>query len=167
MLSIAQPPRHHRPRHPGRPFRRALSTTALCLAVGAGTLAGAGVADAAPRDSLVGTWTATVDREGVTNSATFGFRRDGSLCLRTEGSSGTGTWRQAGDGTLNYRAREALRDPATGASAGVVRINQTGRQQGDRFSSSGISLVYDTEGRLTDTVRSTVRATRTSTDPAC
>ena len=146
------------------PRRRARPATALAGAalVAGALLIGSGSATAAPASGLVGTWSATVNRQGITNTATFVFTASGRFCLRTEASDGAGRYVSRGD-YLAYQADEKLRDPATGAPAGTVKVNQVGRQQGASLSSQGLSIVYDVAGKRTGQVVSKVTATRTST----
>lgn len=135
------------------------SARALVLVIMLSVLA-PGVASAAiveAETSLVGTWQAEVYREGATNAAILEFSESGKVCLSTHTSEGVGAWNQTTQ-HLSYTVKENLPN-------GYVDINQIGRQYRDnRFTSAGVSVVYDSTGKRIGKVVSVVVATRLSAD---
>ncbi|MFJ8253323.1 hypothetical protein [Streptomyces sp. NPDC094466] len=64
------------------------------------------------------------------------------------GGNGAGTWEPRGESGFVYRIAERLVDE-DGAYAGWVDIDHRAELDGDTFTSSGTSTVYDAEDNLT------------------
>jgi hypothetical protein len=143
---------------------------ALAVLLRLGMLDGTAKADkaAAPVDSHdqvpTGTWSATVVVDGTQfPTATMSFTGDGTLSITTPVSSATGVWRKR-DGTgFEYQAKETYK-PEPGLP-GYVLIDQRAVIDGDTFTSSGESQVYDQDGNFSKTVHTVVTGTLPSSAP--
>lgn len=158
------------PRARTRVRARAAALTAVVAALPL-TLpaAPAAAAPAAHATSPVGTWTATVSREGASYDVTLSFSRTFVACLTSPAGSSRGTWQRTAPTAFGYRIRELWFD-AAGNSEGWVDIDQRARQSSPAaFTSNGDSTVYLPDGTRSETVPVRITAVRTSSanPPAC
>lgn len=149
-----------------RPAVRACAVLALATGAVIST-GGASTASANP----VGFWQGTVTRQDGSGTVKLTFLATGRLCLTSSeaGSSGrgTGSWTATGTGSFSYRVREYLFD-SSGASLGFVDVSQQAVLSGRRFTSSGISEIYDAGGSHVGSAKATVEATRrVGASPSC
>ncbi|MEV8594596.1 hypothetical protein [Streptomyces sp. NPDC052012] len=141
------------------PARRALAGTALACALLSPLPAG--TAQAAPRAvGPVGTWQATVVREGATYDVTLSFATDRSVCLVSPAGASKGRWHHTGKDAFAYDIREMWYDP-NGTLEGWVDIAQSARRTGDTFTGSGTSTVHAPDGTVEARVPVQVSGTRT------
>ncbi|MFE7128070.1 hypothetical protein [Streptomyces sp. NPDC057617] len=108
------------------------------------------------RSGPAGAWTARIGRETETSANTFHFTGDGRVFLA---DGGAGTWTATGPASFGFRIAEPIYD-GTGACVGWVDIDQRAVLSGTTFTSEGVSLVRDSEGRTLRTTRVTVTASR-------
>jgi hypothetical protein len=111
----------------------------------------------------VGTWSGTVTRRGEPESIQLTFTESRRACLLTSDGESQGSWVPADPAGFDYEIVEALTDSSTGQPAGSVHITQNAQQDMDGFTSSGLSQVFDQNGKLIRSVTSTVSVTRMST----
>ena len=93
----------------------------------------------ARRTTPAGGWLAQVARPRETSASVFHFTPDGRAFVD---SGGAGSWTSSGPGRFSFRIAEPLFDDG-GACRGWVDINQDAVQDGDRFTSRGVSVVHD------------------------
>ncbi|QOV35726.1 hypothetical protein IM697_37700 [Streptomyces ferrugineus] len=149
----------------GRTARRAGGARALvgtALACALLSAPAAGTAQAAPRGPVpVGSWKATVVREGATYDVTLSFATDRSVCLVSPAGASKGRWHHTGRDAFDYRIRELWHD-AGGALEGWVDIAQSAKRTGAAsFAGSGTSTVHGADGTVVDTVPVEVTGVRT------
>jgi hypothetical protein len=147
------------PRRAGR--ARLFAGTALACAALLSPVA-AGTAQAAPPGlATVGTWQATVTREGAVYDVTLSFGTDRSVCLVSPAGASEGRWHRTGRDGFDYRIRELWHD-ANGTLEGWVDIAQSAKQTGpSAFAGSGVSTVHGADGTVEATVPVTVTGVRT------
>lgn len=138
---------------------RALSLAAAVALVSAvpaaGTATARPAADAAPAaavhktrtaaaDSPVGKWQVELLINGQIHTNTLYFTPDGRAFVRT---GGAGRW-EATDAThFTFRLAEPMID-TEGNYLGWIKVHQNAVLQGDTYTSSGISKVYDAQDNL-------------------
>ncbi|MFB7941262.1 hypothetical protein [Streptomyces sp. NPDC056049] len=114
-------------------------------------------------DTPVGTWREEFSVEGEAKSGTLHFSRTGRAFILTgpaNGGSGSGTWTATGENTFSYRIAERIVDVATGIYVGWVDIDHQAVQQGDSFTSTGVSRIYDADDALVLSVEMKAEGTR-------
>jgi hypothetical protein len=114
----------------------------------------------------VGTWSANTvrsDNPSTPDPSVISFTAHGSVCLRTPVSSGTGRWWREGHSAFNWEVKEVFQ-PGPGFP-GFVLIHQEGTLDGDTFTSTGESQVFDQNGKFEKKITAKVTGTRTSDSP--
>jgi hypothetical protein len=120
-------------------------------------------------DDPTGTWLAQVVRPSGTVESTFHFTAEGSARLiSVEGSarlgsgegSGDGVWSATAPGGFSYRVAEPILDES-GVCLGWAHIAQDAVQDGDTFTSTGVTVVRDADARLVREVAVRISARRT------
>ncbi|MBM7862194.1 class I SAM-dependent methyltransferase [Lentzea nigeriaca] len=112
--------------------------------------------------SPAGTWVERFSVDGVEKTGTLHFTPNGRVFIIAgppHGGAGAGSWRATGEGTFSYRIAERILGPG-GEFIGWVDIDHEAVQDGDSFSSTGVSRVYDAEDRLVTTVAMRADGTR-------
>lgn len=142
----------------------ALSGAALASTTAAGAETVTGTQVYIKAHPVVGSWHGTVQHQGGSGPISLNFASSGSVCLRSGGGSGghgegTGTWKSTGTNTFKFTVREYLYDSA-GKPTGSVDVNQSGSISGNTLSSSGISTIYDVNGKYIATAQATISAAR-------
>ncbi|MEU1280310.1 hypothetical protein [Streptomyces sp. NPDC005805] len=153
----------------GRSTRRGPRALAAAVLAGAAVFtlpatAGPAAAAAAPHGPRlavpVGSWTATVVREGARYDVTLSFGADRSVCLVSPAGASKGRWHRTGPAAFDYGIREYWRD-ANGTVEGWVDIAQSAKQTGASFAGSGVSTVHAADGTVEATVPVSITAVRT------
>lgn len=111
----------------------------------------------------VGTWREELLLDRGTYTSTIRFVRNGRALLLAgprPGCVGAGSWAVTGPGRFTFRLAELVFDP-DGTFTGWVDIEQHAVLDGDAFTSSGTSHVYDAEDRLLERAGVKARAART------
>ncbi|MEV5567843.1 hypothetical protein AB0L54_34060 [Streptomyces sp. NPDC052196] len=112
--------------------------------------------------SPVGTWKEELFLERGTYASTLRFTTNGrALLLRgpRPGCVGAGSWTATGENRFTFRIAELVYEE-DGTYTGWVDIEQHVVLDGDVFTSTGSSHVYDAEDRLLDRAEVTARGTR-------
>lgn len=107
-----------------------------------------------------GIWTARVARPRGTTSGTFVFSPNG-IALLVAGGVGGGSWGAAGRGRFTFRIAEPRLDEH-GGYLGWVHIEQEATGDGGAFTSSGVTTVYDADGRQAYRTEVSISAVRDS-----
>lgn len=111
----------------------------------------------------VGIWLELFSVLGEPKSSTLLFTPKGRafiLAGPSNGGSGSGTWEATGENTFSYRLAERMIDVESGSYIGWVDIDHHAVQDGEMFTSTGISRVYDANDDLVTTVHVDARGTR-------
>lgn len=106
-------------------------------------------------DGPVGTWAEHFRLDGRAFDSTLHFTPTGKVFILSgpaPGGGGAGTWESTGTGGFAYRIFERLLDD-NGNFAGWVDIDHRAVLDGDVFTSTGISTVYDVDDRVQHDVR--------------
>jgi hypothetical protein len=106
--------------------------------------------------SPVGKWAILVHFEGQTYARTIYFTRTGRVFL---GDGGAGTWTTTSGNCFTFRIAEPTYDTA-GSLTGWVDIKRTAELNGDTFTDSGVSTVYDLDDVVTRVVQAHDDGTR-------
>lgn len=104
----------------------------------------------------VGTWREVFSVEGEPKASTLHFTPGGRAFILSgpaNGGAGSGTWTPTGENTFAYRITERIVDVESGIYVGWVDIDHRAEQDGDAFTSSGVSRIYDADDRLVLSVR--------------
>ncbi|WP_369389927.1 hypothetical protein AB5J72_21495 [Streptomyces sp. CG1] len=112
--------------------------------------------------SPVGTWQEELFLSRGTYASTLRFTENGrALLLRgpRPGCVGAGSWNATGENRFTFRIAELVFDQ-DGTYTGWVDIEQHVTLNGDIFTSSGTSHVYDAEDRLLDQAEVRARGSR-------
>ncbi|MEU5539078.1 hypothetical protein [Streptomyces sp. NPDC020362] len=112
--------------------------------------------------SPVGTWQEELFLERGTYASTLRFAPNGrALLLRgpRPGCVGAGSWTATGENRFSFRIAELVFEE-DGRYTGWVDIEQHVVQDGDTFTSTGSSHVYDAEDHLLDQAEVRARGTR-------
>ncbi|MGK5639746.1 hypothetical protein ACSNOK_15745 [Streptomyces sp. URMC 126] len=116
--------------------------------------------------SPVGVWSGTVKFNDQSSPMDVSFGKDGAVCLETPVSVGRGEWVKTGPRKFTYTIKETFKDGS--GMSGWVSIDQDAIQNGPKFTSSGVSKIYDAAGNQVGTTAATTEATRKSVSaPGC
>ncbi len=110
----------------------------------------------------VGTWTERLLLDRGEYKSTLRFTENGRALILAgprPGCVGAGTWVQTGPNRFRFSIAELVFEP-DGTYVGYVDIDQEAVQDGDTFTSSGVSHVYDAEDRLLETAQVRAEASR-------
>jgi hypothetical protein len=117
----------------------------------------------------VGTWTERLLLDRGTYTSTLRFTDNGRALILAgprPGCVGAGSWSRTGPHSFRFRMAELVFEP-DGSYVGWVDIDQVAVQDGDTFTSSGVSHVYDAQDHLLETAEVRAEATRAAgPDPA-
>lgn len=110
----------------------------------------------------VGTWIERLLLDRGTYASTVRFTENGRALILAgprKGCVGAGSWTATGPHSFRFRIAELVFEP-DGRYVGWVDIDQEAVLDGDTFTSSGTSHVYDAEDGLLETAEARAEATR-------
>lgn len=110
----------------------------------------------------VGTWSERLLLDRGTYTSTLRFTANGRALILAgprQGCVGAGSWTSTGPRTFRFRIAELVFEP-DGRYVGWVDIDQEAVQDGDTFTSSGTSHVYDADDGLLESADVRAEATR-------